>query len=123
MDSITQAILGASIAEFLGGKKYGNKAALVGAIVATIPDLDVFIGPLLHSDPLQAELFHRSVTHSLFFSILAAPIIGRVISKIIRGPKAVETNSNNEPTKSSRRDRTIISFRALATHRMLDLLT
>lgn len=123
MDSITQAILWASIAEFLGGKKYGNKAALVGAIVATIPDLDVFIGPLLYGDTLQAELFHRSVTHSLFFSVLAAPIIGRVISKIIRGPKESSPGSNNEPRKSSRRDRTIISFRALATHRILDLLT
>lgn len=75
MDSITQAILGASIGEFLGGKKYGRKAALIGAIVATIPDLDVFIGPLLYSDPIQAELFHRSVTHSLLFSIVAAPLI------------------------------------------------
>ncbi len=123
MDSITQAILWASIAEFLGGKKYGNKAALVGAIVATIPDLDVFIGPLLYGDTLQAELFHRSVTHSLLFSILLAPIVGRVISKIIRGPKESSPSSNSETRKSSRRDRTIISFRALATHRMLDLLT
>ncbi len=125
MDSITQAILWASIAEFLGGKKYGNKAALVGAIVATIPDLAVFIGPLLYGDTLQAELFHRSVTHSLFFSILAAPIVGRVISKIIRAPQTVTVGStqNQSSPKSSRRDRTIISFRALATHRMLDLLT
>lgn len=87
MDSLTQALLGASIAEFLGGKKYGNKAPLVGAIVATIPDLDVFIGPLLYNDSLQAEFFHRSVTHSLFFSLLAAPIIGWIISKIIPMPR------------------------------------
>jgi len=83
MDSITHAILGASIAEFLGGKRYGNKAALIGAIVVTIPDLDVFIGNWLYSDPIQAELFHRGAMHSVLFTIVMAPIIGRIITKVI----------------------------------------
>lgn len=37
MESITQGVLGAAFF----GKKLGNKGALVGAIVATVPDLDV----------------------------------------------------------------------------------
>lgn len=35
MDSITQAALGAIL-----GKHIGNKVAVLGAMVATIPDLD-----------------------------------------------------------------------------------
>ena len=41
MDSITQAVLGAAIGEAVLGKKIGNKGAILGAAVATIPDLDV----------------------------------------------------------------------------------
>ena len=41
MDSLTQATLGAAIGQALLGKKIGGKAAILGAVVATIPDLDV----------------------------------------------------------------------------------
>jgi len=43
MDSLTQIVLGAAVAEVVGGKKLGNKAPLWGAIAGTIPDLDVFL--------------------------------------------------------------------------------
>lgn len=45
MDSITQAVLGAAIGERILGKRIGNKGAVLGAIVATIPDLDVLLLP------------------------------------------------------------------------------
>jgi len=45
MDSLTQAALGAAVGEAVLGKKIGNKAAVVGAIIATIPDLDVLLLP------------------------------------------------------------------------------
>ncbi len=41
MDSITQAVLGATVGEAVLGKKTGAKAAGLGAIIGTIPDLDV----------------------------------------------------------------------------------
>jgi uncharacterized membrane protein len=41
MDSITQATLGAAVGQAVLGKKIGNKAAILGAIGGTIPDLDV----------------------------------------------------------------------------------
>ncbi|NBS25266.1 MAG: metal-dependent hydrolase, partial [Gammaproteobacteria bacterium] len=43
MDSVTQFALGASIGEAALGRKIGNRAALAGGIVATLPDLDSFI--------------------------------------------------------------------------------
>jgi inner membrane protein len=41
MDSLTQAVLGAGVAEVTLGHKIGNKALLTGAVIGTIPDLDV----------------------------------------------------------------------------------
>ena len=41
MDSLTQIVLGASVAEASLGKKIGNKAIVLGAIAGTIPDLDI----------------------------------------------------------------------------------
>ena len=41
MDSLTQIVLGASVAEATLGKKIGNKAIVLGAIAGTIPDLDI----------------------------------------------------------------------------------
>jgi len=49
MDSITQAVLGASIGQAILGKKIGAKGAILGAIVATIPDLDIMFLPLYNS--------------------------------------------------------------------------
>ena len=43
MDSISQAALGAAIGEAVLEKKIGNTGAAIGAIVATIPDLDVVL--------------------------------------------------------------------------------
>ena len=37
MDSLTQIVLGASVAEAALGKKIGNKAIFLGAIAGTIP--------------------------------------------------------------------------------------
>ena len=49
MDSITQAVLGAAVGETVLGKKIGHRAAIIGAIVGTIPDLDILLTPLFGS--------------------------------------------------------------------------
>ena len=59
MDSLTQIVLGAACGEIALGKKIGNKALLFGAIGGTIPDLDVFIGPWLYGNEIDAMAFHR----------------------------------------------------------------
>ncbi|HRL22618.1 MAG TPA: metal-dependent hydrolase, partial [Alcaligenes sp.] len=63
MDSVTQAVLGASICGSLLGRQYGRKALLAGAVLATLPDLDVFIA---YPDPITAMVSHRGFSHSLF---------------------------------------------------------
>ncbi|WP_339609068.1 metal-dependent hydrolase [uncultured Planktosalinus sp.] len=80
MDSLTQIVLGATVGEAVLGKKVGNKAMLYGAIAGTIPDLDVLAN--LFTDTITAIEIHRGFTHSIFFSVLFAPILGWLVSKI-----------------------------------------
>lgn len=63
MDSLTQAVLGASICGSLIGRYHGRKAAVVGAVLATLPDLDVV---MRYQDPILAMTSHRGFSHSLF---------------------------------------------------------
>lgn len=78
MDSVTQAVLGASIQGSLLGKWQKRKALLYGAALATLPDLDVVIR---HADPVSAMTHHRGFSHSLLvltaFSILLTWLIRR----------------------------------------------
>jgi len=80
MDSLTHIVLGAAIGEVTLGKKIGNKALLYGALLGTIPDLDVLITPFLN--PVSSLFFHRGISHSLLFLVLLAPIAGWILSKI-----------------------------------------
>jgi len=43
LDSITQAVLGATVATVCVPKQHRRKAVLVGGMLGTLPDLDVFI--------------------------------------------------------------------------------
>ncbi len=80
MDTITQAILGATVGEVTLGKKVGNKAPMWGAVAGIIPDLDVIPGRFMEAVDYLA--FHRGFSHSLVFSLIAAPIAGWLIAKI-----------------------------------------
>lgn len=63
MDSITQAVLGASIQGALLGRWQGRKALLYGAMLGTLPDLDVVID---YGDAVADMTYHRGFSHSLF---------------------------------------------------------
>lgn len=70
MDSLTQIVLGAAVGEAVLGKQLGNRAIVWGAIGGTIPDLDVIPGSFM--DELSALAFHRGITHSLTFVVIAS---------------------------------------------------
>lgn len=72
MDSLSQIVLGAAVGEAVLGRKAGNKAALWGAVIATIPDLDVIPGNLFMESTVDRLLFHRGFSHSIVFSLLFA---------------------------------------------------
>ena len=62
MDSLSQIVLGASVQGAILGKYQGRKAYLYGAMLGTLPDLDVFIH---YGDPISNMTYHRGFSHSL----------------------------------------------------------
>lgn len=64
MDSITQAALGAAVAGMVAGKKCTPKVLAAGALLGTLPDLDVLLD---YGDPISNMVNHRGFSHSLIF--------------------------------------------------------
>lgn len=80
MDSITQAALGAAIGQATLGKRIGAKAAVAGAIIATIPDLDVLLRIIYSSyDMLR---IHRGISHSLLFGVTGALALAFILQRM-----------------------------------------
>lgn len=109
MDSITQFTLGAAVSTAVLGRKLGQrKAALLGGLLGTLPDLDVF---LPFDNAVDSFVLHRGWTHSLFVHALAAPVIGEVLVRSIN---------------ALRSDRVLVGlavFLCLATHAVIDAIT
>ena len=64
MDSITHLFLGGAIAAAIAPARHRRVALLAGAVINTLPDLDVL--PLaLVEDPVMVMTWHRGATHSL----------------------------------------------------------
>ncbi|MBD3257273.1 metal-dependent hydrolase [candidate division GN15 bacterium] len=80
MDSITQLTLGAAVGEAVLGEKVGRRAMLWGAVVGTVPDLDVAFYPLM--DEIAQLSWHRGISHSLLLSVALAPAFGWVLHRI-----------------------------------------
>lgn len=110
MDSLTQIVLGAAVGEALMGRKVGNKAAMWGAIIATIPDLDVFLSPFVSE--LNGLVFHRGFSHSIFFGIIFGPIFGWLIYNKVYKEK-----------QGYLKDWQWLAFWSLFTHPVLDCFT
>lgn len=108
MDSLTQIVLGAAVGEAVAGRKIGAKAALLGAIGGTLPDLDVFLR--FFYDPLDAALVHRGFSHSLLFALLAGPILGWISHKLSK-------------EKFTFKMWALLWFLSIVTHPMLDIFT
>lgn len=113
MDSLSQIVLGAAVGEACLGKKVGNKAPLWGAIAGTIPDLDVLAS--IFQGEFQYLVAHRGLTHSIFFCVLVAPMLGWLIHRYYRKYRNKE--------EASARAWTILAFWALFTHPLLDCFT
>ena len=63
MDSVTQAALGACVTAVCVPPEHRRKALLVGAMLGTLPDLDVLID---FGDAVRNYTYHRGFSHSLF---------------------------------------------------------
>jgi inner membrane protein len=82
MDPVTQVLLGAAIGTVTIGRKVGaRKAAIIGGVIAELPDLDVFFP----SDTrLDGFIDHRGPTHSIVMQALATPVLGEALRFVDR---------------------------------------
>lgn len=86
MDSVSQCVLGASVAVAVMGRKIPVwQAAAVGAVCGTLPDLDVFID---HGDAIRNMTLHRTESHALFWLTLVSPLLAWLCSRLYRQPYA-----------------------------------
>ncbi len=109
MDPISQAVLGASLAQASSKHKTQQLMAFtIGALAGMAPDLDVLIRSA--DDPILFLEFHRQFTHSLIFIPFGALLCALFFNLFIK---------NKLPFKQIY----IYSFLGIATHGLLDACT
>lgn len=87
MDSLTQIVLGSSVAAVSAPAHQRRPAILAGAILGTLPDLDVIWFKLAGSDAITQVTWHRGPSHSLFVLTLlgfALWLLGRRYSPLVQ---------------------------------------
>lgn len=109
MDSLTQIALGAAVSVAVSGRRIGpRKAALVGAALGTLPDLDVLIS---HGDAVSNFVMHRGWSHSLLVHAAITPLIAEGLIRLFSG------------LREHRATAYLTVFLCLATHALLDAMT
>ncbi len=113
MDSLTQIVLGGTVAYATLGPKVGKKAVLYGALLGTLPDLDVF---LPYGGEVEAFTYHRGFSHSILVHLVLSPIIAWLLAKL-------HPISSDSEFKYSWYKWTLMVFLCLSTHALLDACT
>lgn len=80
MDSITQAALGAAVGGVVLGRRLGRKAILIGAVLGTLPDLDVVLN---YGDAVANVTEHRGFSHSLFVLTGLATLLALLCQRFV----------------------------------------
>lgn len=108
MDSISQAALGAAVGiAVIGRRRPVWQSALTGAVIGTLPDLDVLLDK---GDEISDMVLHRAETHAFFWQALAAPFIAVIPAWVTR-------------TRALYLRWWLLVFLVLFTHSMLDAMT
>jgi inner membrane protein len=108
MDSMSQIALGAAITVGVMGRRTAVwKAAVVGGVAGTLPDLDAFID---HGDAILNMVRHRAESHSLLYLTLLAPLLGVCVARLF-GAMALWKRW------------TLALWLVLFTHPLLDVMT
>jgi inner membrane protein len=108
MDSLTQVVLGGVVGYAVLGNKVGRKAAIYGAILGTLPDLDVF---LPYGGEVEAFTYHRGFSHSVLVHLLISPLIVWLITTC------------HQSTALYKKHWFWLVFLCLSTHGILDSFT
>jgi len=125
MDTVTQAVLGAAVGQACFSHKLGRRAIWYGAAAGLIPDLDYFAAHI--SGPFGEYLYHRGLTHSLWFPFLLSPVCGYFAWKWAGRKKKLGKGSGDPKSDSISKGSfsawTGLFFLSLITHPLLDIFT
>lgn len=122
MDTITQMLFGATVAQAGFRRSLGRGAMAAGAVLGLVPDLDVAVGWV--AGPFANWEHHRGFTHSLLFGPLVGPVFGYWLWRLqnrARGP--VQGKAQGEEERDRLRAWIWLSILALLTHPLIDLFT
>jgi inner membrane protein len=108
MDPVSQAAVGAAVAQAFAPRGHAASAGLLGALAGMAPDLDVLIRS--SRDPLLFLEYHRQFTHSLVFIPVGALVCALVLYPLVR-------------RRLSRRKTYLYCLFGFATHGLLDACT
>lgn len=108
MDSVSQVVLGSAVSCAILGNQLGRRSLLVGAVVATLPDLDVLVD---FGGAVENFVYHRSFSHSLLIQLLCSPVFAWLL---LRFPWAQHISLQRW---------SIAIFLILSTHSLLDTFT
>ena len=108
MDSLTQLVLGAGIAGAIAPAGQRRKALLAGAVLGTLPDLDVVID---YGDAVSNFTFHRGFSHSLFVLLPFSIVLWAILTRFW------------DPARAAPRRWLAIITLVLLTHPLLDAHT
>ncbi len=109
MDSLTQIVLGAGVSAAVLGPRIGpRRAAVIGAVLGTLPDLDVLFP---FDDPVDSFTLHRGPSHSFIVQAAVTPVFGEILIRLF------------SKLRDQRWRGYLAVFLVFATHAALDALT
>lgn len=109
MDSFTQIVLGVSVTHVALNKSVSTKKIfLLGAIVATLPDLDIYIAKIFNDQLTEIEI-HRGFSHSILFFLLLSVLVTYLIKSSFK--------------ETTQKQLFLTTFLILLTHSLLDVFT
>lgn len=108
MNLLSYMLLGAVVGGFVAVRKIGNRALIIGAIVATIPCLDELIARIAF---YYGSTYNGTFFHSILFLLIASPLVAWILSKL-------NPNSPYSLAKCC-----VLVFWTLAAHIILDIFT
>lgn len=118
MDTVTQMLFGAVVAQAGFRRRLGRKAMVAGAAVALVPDLDVVAGWV--GGTFATWEHHRGLTHSLLFGPIVGPLIGYGLWRLHR---RYARKRLGETPDATLRPWIWLSILALMTHPIIDMFT
>ncbi len=121
MDSVSQAVFGGVVAVVVTGGRHPRRAALTGALLGSLPDLDVLVP---QPNDLEAMINHRTWSHSWLVQTVVSPLLAFLFHRIDTRWQSWRHGSQPPPDAGwTFRQWFLLVWLVLLTHSVLDAMT